>query len=379
VVLMAGLLYSSAACSLLHRPMAESSITVGIGGEEDIKEFMDRREAARRASLVSRDYDLHDLIDMAARTRLANDEQEAKSLLTDILLQAEGPYSVRGADSHEWSGGVLTVLAAPGQHDEIAASARVLREQGFEQVMRLEIRFVWATESEVESIGEWLVSSIDAPGNDDPRRNHEPSDSAGHPHSGATPIGLRARRFSEQESRVHYQVLDEDQAARLSELVMGDRRGSSSSLPKITACSGREMVAADCTEKPFLAGMENGRPELRMISEGMVIHSKALPLGDGRLRLDCRTTISGVVDSNLDFDFEISDDDAPNGISSVRLCNTPEVGTLVIEGAVEMRAGQTLLISGLRTVSEGKDKPLQSLMLMLTPRQPFATETTKPM
>jgi hypothetical protein len=371
LILAAGTAIFGPGCTALHLPLPGEVRTV----EEEcvtwphkalFEQIEARRKAAREASLASREYDLTDLL-AAARSECGEDETGAKDLLANVLVRRAWPLLAadRDADRFHWSGTTLTVLATPEEHGQIAANIAALREQGLGQVVVVETRFVTIPMENYKSIiGNWSVSETTVPEDENP-------DAAGQIALDDEPRsnGFRAMHtVVERYEPVVYKVLDQQQASKFLQLTQGDRYANILEAPQVYACSGELTTVADRTEQPFLVGIKDGRPQVRVIPEGTMVCTRPWLLKDGRVRLECQITLSQI--GRVEEATFPADAQTSQGIPSTveTTIQVPEVDKLTIEGVVEMSEGQTLLVTGLKRLREGRNQPDQTLALMLTPR-----------
>ena len=361
LLLLAALLCPGVGCTALDLAGDDGADFLSFEDPE-VKAFVEQQEAARRAALVSRKYDLAELL-AAARATFEHDEEAAKEELACVLFQYPHGVSPDRVERLVWSGTTAEVLASPERHARIATGIQALREQGFAGVVTLEIRTEVVTpDKNIESLfGGWTVGDVNM------SRVEESAPSAD---------GLRANRVTERLDPVRYKVLDDRTAMKVLQFIQGDRRISRLPTPKITTCNGQSITISDCRDRPYVVAIENGRRKFRMVRQGMGMSLRPLRLDDGRIRLECEVTfsdISWVDTTTFDAQGKKADNATPESGTTIRI---PEVNKLVVSGSIEMRPDQSLLIDGLRRF-RGPDRSPETHMLLITPRMPFADETAK--
>ncbi|MBN1908224.1 MAG: hypothetical protein JW818_00665 [Pirellulales bacterium] len=360
LVLIAFLFASGVGCTTLH--LAGKGNTNALPAVEDpkLKAFVEQQSAAKRAALVSHDYDLADLV-ASAQTELRHNQEDAQAFLADVLFQ---PLSFIPPDDHaservRWSGATAAVLASPKEHAQIATGIQALREQGFASVVTLELRFLVAEPDELAGIvGGWTTGSLSTTDAEEAGSSLE--------------AGLRARHVTDRFEPVRYKVLDDPTVMKVMEYVEGDRQSCSVAPPKMTVCGGQSAMMRDCQERPYVVAVENGRRKFRMISEGTTVLLRPLLQEDGRLQLECEATlfkIARVTTTTVDAQNKTT------GVTATTI-QVPEVERLIVNGSVEMRPDRSLLIARHQRFRE-PGEPDRTLMLLITARTPFADNTAK--
>ncbi len=290
-------------------------------------------------------------------------QQESKEFLKDWLARAVhsqrppappyGPYQQPARDRRDplgmvWTGDGLLIETDAAGHNQIAEALETLRKYGAAQVV-IEVRFVSLQAKELQRTGvNWKLLPSDLPAN--ASAENGPAlpvafDRSLASHDGPPPN--RAQVLIEKNLPVMLDILDEDLAKKAVEQWQGDRRTSVLQAPRVTLFNAQTALISDTSQSPFVVGLKDGQPQIRVVSEGTSVHLRPLVDRQGKLVLDFAVTFSKI----RGVEVVTVSGTAEKGVT----LQVPEIETTRVEGRVELPWQRCLLLRGLeRKVPEGK-------------------------
>ncbi len=166
----------------------------------------------------------------------------------------------------------------------------------------------------------------------------------------------RTQVVIEKNRPLMFEILDERATAKAVQQWQAKGRVNILSAPRITVRDGQVAYLSDTTQTPFVEGLTDNQPQIRVVSEGTVVTVRPLELHDGRIKLEFAIRFSKIRDVEVI-------EDSPSVDEKHNVVVVPEVKTIRAEGKVVLAAGQWLLVGGLqcRTV-EGKSAAIEVMM-----------------
>ena len=237
-------------------------------------------------------------------------EPESKEFLKHWLARAVhsqrppalpyGPYQQppgdrRGSLDIVWSGDGLLIETHAAGHQRIAETLDFLRNYGAVGIA-LEVRFVSGPSKELQWTGvDWKLLPLDLPASIS--AGSGPALPAAFDRSLASHDGPRPNRAQvliEKNLPVMLDILDEDVAKKAVEQWQGDQRVSVLQAPRVTLFNAQSALISDTSQSPFVVGLKDGQPQIRVVSEGTFVHLRPLVDRQGKLVLDFALTFSKV-------------------------------------------------------------------------------------
>jgi len=270
----------------------------------------------------------------------------------------------------EWSDNKLIVSQTAAWHERIAWMLEVLRKYGFGQVL-IETRLVTGPAEAINSIGSnWTIMETEVETDEQPTHQdpNDPLRAFRHP-----PIDLqevpdlplpetrpqrrtRAQTVVEKRLPVMIEVMDDRRVSKVIGQLQGDSRVNLFTSPKVTTLNGQSALVSDCSQRPFVVGIDDGAPQIRIVDEGFTMQLRPIRRKDASIWLDYVLTLASI------HDVETTTIPSANGQTGTTL-QVPVVAKTQLEASVEVSSGKTLVIGGLRmTDDEGKE---QSMLVML--------------
>ena len=166
----------------------------------------------------------------------------------------------------------------------------------------------------------------------------------------------RTQVVIEKNRPLMFEILDERATAKAVQQWLAKGQVSILSAPRITVLDGQVAYLSDTTPTPFVEGLTDNQPQIRVVSEGTVVTVRPRERRDGRIKLEFAIRFSKIRDVE-----EI--ETQPTADEKHNVVVVPEVQTIRAEGEVVLAAGQWLLVGGLqcRTV-EGKSAAIEVMM-----------------
>jgi hypothetical protein len=264
-----------------------------------------------------------------------------------------GPYQQPARDRRDppdmvWNGDGLLIETRAAGHQRIAEALEVLRKYGAAEIA-VEVRFVTGPAEELQRAGaNWTLVPSEFPATVAPENGPVLPAAFDHSlgsHDGPRPT--RAQVLVEKNLPVMFEILDENHAKTLLERWQADRSGNVLQAPKVTLFNAQTAFVTDASQSPFVVGLKDGQPQIRVVSEGTFLHLRPLVDPEGKLMLDFALTFSKIREVEM-----VTVPGGPNKGASLQV---PEVATARVEGRVELPWNKYLLLGGLEPRSpEGK-------------------------
>jgi beta-lactamase regulating signal transducer with metallopeptidase domain len=313
-----------------------------------------RKAPAHATGQTTQVYEVDDVL-AALRSDLGVDEERARAILMKWLAGPVRTEPVAG-NSIGWSDRGLEVQAGPAAQTLVAMWLEAMRTCGVAQI-RIEAHFITGPAKTLDSVGEnWTILHAEVPPAETPDAALVPPRPIDRPSAGEPLVHQnRSQTVVERNLPVMFEVLDDDRAEALLERLHADRRAKELIAPKIIVFSGQSAFLSDSSQSPFVVGIKDGQPQIRVVRDGVTMCLRPLLQDDDMLELGCQLTLSSIRDVEV-FEFEQA------GGKPARI-QIPEVETTRWEASVQMPVGKTLLIGGLK--KRDKDGEPQPLLVML--------------
>lgn len=275
-----------------------------------------------------------------------------------IQPNADGPLG-------HWTDDTLVGGASPGQHERIANELARMRRYGCKFV-EFEVYFAWGAPAQIEKIANrWTLLPTTVP-REESLVNGTPVPAPVLPAlvDVGDPPTNKASFVVEKKLPVMVEMMDSHRVDEVLAALQGDRRTNVMQAPKVTLSTGRTGEVFDCTQRPFVVGLQDGQPQIRVVREGRALRVLPILQGD-TVRLDyelTQSTIRGVETITLP---------AHDGFDAITL-QVPEVAKSRVESSVELPPGKSLLVGGLSTVNKKGEKESVLMLLKARPKIPLS-------
>ena len=230
-----------------------------------------------------------------------------------LKKQTERPWVtlVRGGSQRrdpsnvDWHGDQLVVGATAAGTQAACGDADAFRKFGTTEIV-IDVRFLTIGDQVFqELLPEWTMSplNVDEAGltNFDavePAAFDRPLGS----HEGA--CVTRAQLSIERDSPTRFRVVDQEQGEKLIDRCQADKRSNILQAPKVTVFSGQTTLVSDTSYTPFVVGVKlvvgdfatANEPQIRVVSEGTMLHLRPVADRSGAVRLDFAATFSKIQD-----------------------------------------------------------------------------------
>jgi len=275
----------------------------------------------------------------------------------------------------QWVGNSLLALHSEAGHSRIEQAVNVMREYGF-GVVKIETRIVTGRAEDIDAVANnWTVLPASVSATDDPialingsRLSVSPSVPIDRPlPNAATKQHSRARVSVEKEMPVLLEILDKKRHWEMIEQFQGQERTNLFYAPTVTLFSGQTATIQDVVRRPFVVGMVEDQAQVRNVSEGLSMRVRPLLRNDNSIWLDSELTLSDIRSVET---VTIQRSDRQDPVTF----QVPEVSTSRFDASLDLPAGKTLLIGGLKnTDDEGKSR---STLLFITAARSASDEET---
>ena len=245
-----------------------------------------------------------------------------------------------------WTGDGLRIETTAAGHERVAEALKVIREYGVGEIT-IEVFFLTGPAEELQRAGRnWTLMPLDLPATDAPEDGPVLLASFDRPlnsHDG--PQRNRAQVVIEKNWPVAFQILDEGAAKtalerwQANQWQEADRKVSLVQAPKVTLFNGQSALITDAAQAPFVVGLKDGKPQIRVVSEGIFLQLRPLLDRQGKLKLDFSLTASKIRDVKT-----VTVSGTPEEGTTVQV---PEVGTARVEARVEMPLNRWLVLRGM--------------------------------
>jgi type II secretory pathway component GspD/PulD (secretin) len=136
-----------------------------------------------------------------------------------------------------------------------------------------------------------------------------------------------------------YAVLDQQHGAQLLELCQSDRSANVLQAPVIRVSNGQFAVASDCARTPFVVGIKDGNPQIRIVTDGTTLQVRPRLEPQGKPRLDF-----AILFSKINKVETVTAMNASRGAPAT--VQVPEIAIVRMEGSVELPWNQWLVLGG---------------------------------
>jgi beta-lactamase regulating signal transducer with metallopeptidase domain len=252
-------------------------------------------------------------------------------------------------DGLRWLGTTLVAEQTAGVHKRLVALLESIRAHAADESIQLEVRFIWG-----------------------PSLEHPLGD-------GSLTLSKNSVTFQKEKASLtctrFIAAIDEAQANKILDQFQNDPRANVMQGPKITLYNGQSGTIHDCSWSPFVVGVkevkgETGsalQPEIQVVQEGTLLRLRPLLLDGGKVRLECRLTLSRIekVDTKKipDWRDSVATVETSRANAAITI-QVPTVAKQEVDTAVEMSLGQTLLIAGLESPTDNKAEPMPMLVMI---------------
>ena len=331
--------------------------------------------------LVTCVYEVADLVEKA-RSELGLDEAAAKlavkhhpGVLGGVAPVAESEeadsQSRKKGPRAAWFDGGLIVCDTAARHDRISRTLAVLRKHGFGQVV-IEARLVTGPEKIINAVGSnWTIMAAEVAPDEQPTHQDpdDPTRALRHPigmHGVPTPPlpdkaakqCAQGQTVIEKRLPVMFEIMDDGRASEVIQELQSDAKVNVLSAPKVTTFNGQVAEISSCSQRPFVVGVKDGEPQVRVVDEGLMMRFCPIRGKDAIIRLDLFMTLSTIRD------VETTTIPAGKGQTVTRL-QVPVVAKTQLNMNVVAPSGKTLVIGGLKTTDKnGKE---QAMLVLLRP------------
>ncbi len=269
----------------------------------------------------------------------------------------------------EWSENKLIVRHTADWHKRIYRMLEVLRKYGFGQVV-IETRLVTGPADAVNAIGSnWTivgteVETDEQPTHQDPteplrayRQHVDPHKVPDRPLPESSPRRrTRAHTIVEKRLPVMIEVMDDRHVSKVLGQLQNNPKVSVLANPKVALLNGQSGVIKSCSQRPFVVGLKDGAPQIRIVDEGLSMQLRPIRRGNATVWLDYALTLASIRD--------VETTTIPGSKSGTgTTLQVPVVAKTQLETSVEVPSGKTLVLGGFKT-TDGKGKE-QSMLVML--------------
>jgi beta-lactamase regulating signal transducer with metallopeptidase domain len=270
-----------------------------------------------------------------------------------------------------WLERELIIRETAARHRHIASALAALRKYGFGRVV-IEAYIVAGPAKVINAIdANWTIVEAEVPADEQPT-HQDPDDPLRAVHQNAAlkkfpgpPLPdvcpeprARAQTIVEKRLPVMIEVMDDPRASRVVEQLKNDARIEMLASPKLIMLNGQTGLIACCSQRPFVVGIKDGEPQIRIVDEGFKMRLRPIRRAGKPVWLDYHLALSNIRD------VETTIIPAREGLAATTL-QVPVVAKTQLEASSEVASGRTLVIGGLKTTDEkGKE---QSMLVMLRP------------
>ncbi|MBI2823912.1 MAG: hypothetical protein HYX69_04370 [Planctomycetia bacterium] len=361
-------------------PEEESDAAVAEASEIEVEDGGDASQAATpaEASAVRHPaelqkwisgfrYEVGDLLD-AVEESFDIDRPKARDALREMLIarcrqpiDATGNQQAVAAPEPDpavhWKGDSIVLCHSGLRHQRAEHALREMRRFGFEQV-QIEIRFLSVPAAFTDKLSNrWTTLPGGSSRSDGAAGPHGAESQDTRPAANANASGY-ASFAVEKNLPVVLDVLDEERARKVLDVAQRDRRANVLQAPRVRTTNGQSATVLDTTQTPFVVGIQDGQPQIRIVTEGTVVRARPI-LRDDKVRLDFEILMSSI--GNVEEVNVRTDRDA----KPVKV-QVPEVARSQIASSIELPLGQTLLVGGLKNVNAKEDNTSIAVTLRAT-------------
>jgi len=276
--------------------------------------------------------------------------------------------AVKNADQPPgtWTGDTLVLHATQDNHQRIQNELARMRRYGC-KLVEFQVYFAWGASAEIEKIANrWTLLPTTVPREESPV-NGAPVPIASLPilvDAGDPPTN-KASFVVEKKLPVMVELMNNDRVVEVLDRFQRHPRISLMQAPRMTLSTGRTGEVFDCTQRPFVVGLQEGQPQIRVVREGRALRVLPILQGD-TVRLDyelTQSTIRGVEEMTIP---------AHDGQDAITL-QVPEVAKSRVESSIDLPPGRSLLVGGLSTTNKKGEKESVLMLLKARPIVPKGT------
>ncbi len=152
----------------------------------------------------------------------------------------------------------------------------------------------------------------------------------------------QAKYLVERDPLLRYRVMDKAEGEKWLAHCRRDARSNVLQAPRVTAFNGQTVTIMDASQRPFVVGVKKVNqghvPQIRVVSEGTTLQLRPVADRSRTIYLDFASTFSNIQEVET---LTFRDDS-----SAEMTIQRPEVATLQLEGRVELKSGQWVLLAG---------------------------------
>lgn len=159
----------------------------------------------------------------------------------------------------------------------------------------------------------------------------------------------RVEAIIEKSPPVMVEILGEEGAIKAFRAIESHPKVKVLLAPRLTMHDGQAAMASDAVQTPFVMGIKDGQPLMRTVPEGTRVDVRPVARPDGRIRLEfvIRHSRVGKVETVT----------VPGATGDAALgVQVPEVRSTQVEGAVDLAAGQWVIVDAIAS-SDDKSQP----------------------
>lgn len=311
-----------------------------------------------------RAYDVASLL-VQLQTDYGLDLEAARKTLVSLLPDPIHEVPLGIGPKFKWSGGKLKVTHTKAGHKQVAAMIDVLRRHGFYQVVVETVMFSGPRE-EIEKLSSRWDAAPPEMANPASLRFGEPLSESDIEIPGILARGPVAESPEEPAkprvksgARVStlFSLLDESKETEIREAFQSSPSINVLCSPKIAVFQGRSAnVAINQVQRPFVVAIQDNKPQIRVVAEGLALRMRPMVQQDQSVELDCEVMLEEVlkIESHT---FRTSPDDDPLTLK------IPAIRKSRLNAAVRIPKDKLLLIGGLEKTDKQGHK--QELLLLL--------------
>ena len=253
-------------------------------------------------------YPVDDILDVIHRTQ-GLDERQSREFLKKTLkaqVQRATPMSAIGGknlspppidivwlDNIPGPRGMMIETTAAG-HRRVDEALALLRRYGTAQIV-VEVRFVSGPAGMLKKAKlDWTVLPSELP--PEAAANYDgrtivlsAMDRSFDGDEGLHPI--RSESKIEKVSPMMYALLDDGAAAKLVEGWKTEAKCNVLAAPRLSMLNGGTGFVSDCSQTPFVVAVANGKPQIRVVNEGAMLHVRPVADKENSLKLGFRVRI----------------------------------------------------------------------------------------
>jgi len=320
----------------------------------------------------ARDFLLMDLIQIAGSSRVRSLPTEIVPIDGEKHGKLSSGLAIQYSSLAVWEKDTLVVTHEAVGHERIRERLAQFRKYGFGMV-RISTTIVSGPRELVETlVTDWSIVPTDL------------ADSATRSDYGIIPLADKPAAPDETSGRVIQQVghitesvqhsrpvllkfADENAIAELLQHAQLHPKINVQHMPKTSGWNGAERNVRDCVIRPFVVGYDDGKPQIRPLTEGLSMNLRPEVKPDGIL-LGCAVELNEITNVRIAVLKQVVNGKPLN-------VQIPEYHTRRLTAQVRTQPTQTLIIGGLNM--KNGDQPEESLLVLVKaePVEPFTEGT----